>query len=316
MPNHTPGPKPEPPKSITLYKYMPWEIAEKVLTNWELKLTLPHHTNDPFELMPAKGVEYPWGDQSERCCNLGFICFSKTNTSAALWGHYGDSHRGAVLEFTFPLVLTHDIESKEIKRAYIDLFPDIDPVTLLKITYTQKRFGKKRQSSTGKNTGHVFTDYFNKMWEHLELLSMKDDSWSFEQEYRIICFIDQASSIRNGMVFLDKPMDFLSGIYLGIKCPHNTAYVTSMLANIIRTNKQELTIEDDCPDAESSKVIGITQMKCHDKLFQVIPDKTNNYGLLMKASRIQPCKQRYSSDLFAYANKRICMPDRLYTPGF
>lgn len=273
----------KPLETIKLYKYMPWEIAEKVLTNWELKLTLPHQANDPFEWMPAKGVEYPWSDQSEKLCDRGFLCFSKNLESAALWGHYADSHRGVCLEFTVPV--------RHPEQNSMPIFPLSSFLSLQKVKYSPNRFNKKCEAQSSDDpdgdewNNDTQFDMFN------ELVTTKDKSWEFEQEYRIIHHIHRATRVQDGMIFTNILMGYLSGIYLGLRCPHNTAYVVSWLYHIIKTKQKHLlysgekAVLEDGEDLFSQDItrtssddrilldyIDVVQMKCHDHLFRVEAD--------------------------------------------
>ncbi len=255
--------------SIILYQYMSWENAEKVFTNWELKATLPHHTNDPFELMisddePSESqANVLCSSRHEKQCNLCFLCFSKVNASAALWGHYGDSHQGICLQFTFPLTFI-DWRENEIHHGYINANKTF-PGVLYKVTYRHERFCSKNVHTDDYTT---LLDNGTKLAVPFHgLASIKDESWAFEQEYRIITDIGSASRLHNGMVFYNAPMDYLTGIDLGIRCKHNIHYVQWWLQHTLKKNKPKILLNGT---PEKDKVT-IRQMVPSRTTFEVEP---------------------------------------------
>lgn len=86
-------------KVIKAYIYMKYENMLKVLAGRTLKVLSYGECNDPYEFMPAGAQE----KAIQAIFATGFICFSSRYNSGAMWGHYGDKHRGVCLEFTFPL---------------------------------------------------------------------------------------------------------------------------------------------------------------------------------------------------------------------
>ena len=146
---------------------MPYEAFEKTIEDWSLKLTIPYETNDPFEFMP-------------RCQNLnniinkqiltaknnppGMLCFSTSMTSASMWGHYADRHKGVCLIFDFPCVTemlpitsrTDTIRSYVIGK-YENLKNSPDPKLLIfPVIYSTQRPPSIQRHKYDASGGHDF----------------------------------------------------------------------------------------------------------------------------------------------------------------
>lgn len=254
-----------PPKTITLYQYMSWENAEKVFTDWALKATLPHHTNDPFELMPAQGCHKMFDVFQEKNTHNCFLCFSHDLYSAALWGHYANSHHDVCLEFEFPIeyVRNNHILIRYAGKGYV----------LLKVQYEKERFFYDPNQETLP-------------WEFLselfEIYARKDPSWSFEKEYRICERILNASYVRQGMVFFRHPMQCLTKVFVGVRAPWTIFYLRKIIEqSLVNCPFFTLINEIDYPSIKEDRRIVLTQMKCHDTEFKVVPSDISTDILLL-----------------------------------
>lgn len=164
--------------NVRLFMYMSWANAQKFIERKTLKATNPLKTNDPFEFLPntEKGNISEEKSMIERM-GLVCFCFSRLVSSAALWGHYGDKHKGVCLVFDIPLC---DIA----KLGF----------SLVRVRYQENRCVRDI----------TFCEMF-----------VKDKSWEFEQEYRIIGHAGTAKKAEDGMLFYDDFFVFLEGIVLG-----------------------------------------------------------------------------------------------------
>lgn len=257
--------------SITLYQFMSCEDAEKVFTNWDLKATLPHRTNDPFELM-FSDAEPPESRENICCGSLHetpddacFLCFSEINTSAALWGHYGDSHQGVCLQFSFPLTYI-SMEGTKIHHACLNTQTFFMGM-LCKVHYCQNRFNSQNRKKEDY-TFHV-SDKLKFPLPFYGLASTKDASWAFEREYRIITNIGSASRRHEDMVFYNVPMNYLSSIDLGMRCKHDIHYVQRWLQHTLKKNNPDILLNDT---PEKDKVT-IRHMVPSGTTFAVEPEK-------------------------------------------
>ena len=192
------------PKVVDLYIYQSWEIAKKILREWRIKGTNPYRTNDIFEFLPA-GKTY--NDETKHSSHQ-VICFSRSVSSAAMWGHYADKHKGVCLVFSLPVTPHNEPNYNHwrIEKLHEDFLHNC----LYNVLYKRNRV--------------VFPDVFPlfnpKVIE--DLMITKDKSWFFEKEMRLLCLIKHASSTDDkGNIFFSEILQYLSGIVLGVRFPHN-----------------------------------------------------------------------------------------------
>lgn len=197
------------PELIRLYMYQPWEIAQKIIRENRLKATLPLQTNDPFECMPRTPEDWQSEDYIvDRDSGFAYICFTRSITSAAMWGHYADRHKGVCLVFEFPVVQTTALGIPGWKITGMQAKPEAI-YSLLPVNYDGNRV--QYQTSDIASIATVMTT--------------KDQSWSFEQEVRCICGEIEADSAEDGNIYYGKLMPYLKGIVLGTRFPHSANYV-------------------------------------------------------------------------------------------
>lgn len=201
------------PKEIKAYIYMTYENMLKVLAGGALKVRTIDECNDPYEFMPAG----PEGKAFQEIYELGFICFSSLYNSGAMWGHYGDKHQGACLEFTFPLISSFPYEEEnDFQYHILDIPVDMKefsspPVRyavtnrwlLLDMIYRKERapFGWALTVSGSEGVCDIDKAYVT-----------KDPAWGYEQERRIVL------PLYRGKEFVSCFHKYLTGIILGIKC--------------------------------------------------------------------------------------------------
>lgn len=260
---------------ITLYLYTSWENAEKIFEQWELKATIPHQTNDPFEFIPAKNSPFQPDIADERKNPFCLLCFSSVLTSSALWGHYADKHQGVCLEFNFP------IKSKPLKKNEkgellngLVLFHRIATGTacalLNKVVYSDKRVASNASSNPAIN--FVSEEYMVYSDAVEKLMSTKDESWAFEQEYRLILSHRDATSLRNGMIFYSPPLIHLQNVYVGIRAKHTVHYI----GNYIRKTLDRHEKEKGSTFAFFRPPISVIQMEPEDDTFKLKPSLDNS----------------------------------------
>jgi len=167
--------------------------------------------NDPFEFMPAiTGLKEEAHDLAESQMrkfvahisqNAGVICFSANAREPVLWSHYGDHHRGIVLEFS----VTDDSE-KCMKMEYSDQRPTLDANLM---------FGPD-------NEGHAKPVL-------KELTRRKSGGWAYEKEYRLYENLAECE-ITGGHYYrpFDKPA--LRRVILGWRSDVESSYVNRALS--------------------------------------------------------------------------------------
>ncbi|MFM2389160.1 MAG: hypothetical protein RLZZ437_715 [Pseudomonadota bacterium] len=108
------------------------------------------------------------------CANLqlsltfGVLSLSEIHDSLLMWSHYGDQHRGFVIEF--------DTDNAFFNSNYAQEFPSF----LLKVDYSDVR-------------PHLSSTTLNRP----EALTRKAKVWAYEQEWRLIRYLKQANEVRS-----------------------------------------------------------------------------------------------------------------------
>lgn len=184
---------------IVLYRYLTWDAFVKTLDSWMLKATIPAQTNDLFEFLPAMNGDIGIYDLARRQLRGGcaFFSFSKKMSDCAMWGHYADQFRGVCMAFYIP-----------DKRIVNEVHYDHQRVSLADF----KKLSKDECSELVN-----------------QLLTTKDISWKYEEEYRWIEEADEADEARDGMLFYREPMNYFIGVILGARCPYSSGYTKALL---------------------------------------------------------------------------------------
>ena len=218
-------------EELILYKYMPYEAFEKTIENWNMKLTLAHEANDPFEFMAQ--CEDENRDTRQYIITAqdrvpGLLCFSRHMSSAAMWGHYADSHKGVCLAFGFPAETTYiPCSSEEKLPCYIVKNSKIKHI-IVPVKYASERAPYFQQNITPYTFGTM-----------VRQLVTKDQSWENEQECRIMIDIAEADYFKNGMAFTSFPMQYLRGVILGARCGYGAEYVNKWLIQFSKTHLRD-----------------------------------------------------------------------------
>lgn len=181
---------------VVLYRYMPWDAFEKTISSWSLKATLASDTNDYFEFFPATSKDPELDDFAKNYTreNGAFLCFTTKMSNCAMWGNYADHFKGVCMAFLFPRT-----------------------ESLKKVMYQHERI----------NVGDI-NDHNNGEVMH-RLLSTKDITWEYENEYRQIYEAIDASEAHDGMLLYREPMKYFAGVILGTRCPYSEGYVKAMI---------------------------------------------------------------------------------------
>jgi hypothetical protein len=177
-----------PWKPPALYKYVSLDRALKILQTQEIRFTQPSHLNDPHELSveinpqslirdfydhmvgqgftPARAADIARRnipgmvvDQVDRVVverdRVGILSLCDSPENMLLWAHYGDEHRGAVLEVDISDMITPREEPEEIQ-------------VLSKVIYSDER-----------------VDYIARRLPLWMTLAYKSAAWAYECEWRL-----------------------------------------------------------------------------------------------------------------------------------
>jgi len=193
---------------IRLYLYVKPEALIPLLSSKRIHLSKPWNTNDVTECVLQNKEK-----QSEQIKEYGYICLSCRCNSAAMWGYYADSSRGACLAFDIPV-------EKSKQGQYI----------LLDKNFTVQSDSKRIRAVEYKE---------NRVRENnpLTLLHRKALEWSHEEEYRIAIPLEQAKNESSEdyakiCYYDDYLFTHLSHVILGVHSQHECSDIKAVLQNL------------------------------------------------------------------------------------
>ncbi len=168
---------------MILYKYVSLEAAIKILASGTIGFSKFDSFNDPFETLTLVNVDQPdlFGEQLFENVHERYVaaCLTRSNLNSLMWSHYADHHKGAVVGY--------DVTCEELRSTQQNLIP--------------VQFGSVIYSRT------MPSGYFEQQFDlgscfnatKLESLQraflMKADSWSYEEEVRIVRALDNSIAI-------------------------------------------------------------------------------------------------------------------------
>jgi hypothetical protein len=145
---------------------------------------------------PAVGLRAFQDDWDDRIPKMRVLCVSETGASTAMWAHYADTHRGAVLEFE-----SADEVDSPLLIARAVRYQDKPPRLPSKEEWVESIIGR-----TKIDLGEFFSDY----------QYVKPTQWAYEKEWRVVSY---ARSGETGL-FGDYPFfpEELRRVILGAAC--------------------------------------------------------------------------------------------------
>ncbi|MBA6290166.1 DUF2971 domain-containing protein [Colwellia sp. MB3u-4] len=183
---------------MKLYKYMSEEVALEFIKQPLLRITPRQSLNDPFECLPSISVK----DKIETYINEqiipglkknqvltieeldsfmdlhGIISLSESPDNLLMWSHYGDDHKGMVVEF--------DIDES-------------DPFALFNTWEVPResdgKFGRVSYRKSREYPYNITTESISDIRNYYYL--SKADEWIYEKEYRYITPFSLANYIKN-----------------------------------------------------------------------------------------------------------------------
>lgn len=146
-------------------------------------------------------------------------CFSESNDSSLMWGHYADGHKGFCLEYDFKSVIKPcDVNCNIIKGCNnFMITPSIAPVI-----YSKKRFDATAHLFTViqanikdiiKQSGTHMNMYYEDMLLISKCLLMKSNDWEYEKEWRLFSPPLLEPSSDYNVIFKTKP----TALYIGAR---------------------------------------------------------------------------------------------------
>jgi hypothetical protein len=117
---------------------------------------------------PAVGLRAFQDDWDDRIPKMRILCVSETGKSTAMWAHYADTHRGAVLEFE-----SADEVDSALLVARSVRYQDEPPRLPSKEEWVESIIGR-----TKIDLGEFFSDY----------QYVKSAQWAYEKEWRVVSY--------------------------------------------------------------------------------------------------------------------------------
>lgn len=156
--------------------------------------------------------------------SIGIFCLSSNPLNKLMWSHYTNSYKGFCIEFDFK----NHVECSLPNR----IFP---------VNYTNKRVLYSEKFLAGDK---------DHMQSITELLTSKDNIWSYENEYRAIANISKIKKNREyeiPIVTSNIKYSFISKIFFGINSKEEDIDYVKNLINQKQTNHIKLSKVSLCP---------------------------------------------------------------------
>jgi hypothetical protein len=197
-------------ENMKLYKYVKQERID-VVRDRMIRLTPPGYLNDPFECrLSFKTLTENEQDEHIRswrkCASIqyGILCLTKRPDSHVMWAHYGEAHRGFILEFESDNSFFKDqryeaiIDWKWFGEGPPLVYPGFG--TLKDVSYSDDR------PCTDNPEEIPFESFF-----------VKSKDWAYEEEVRMILPLHAAdkNDYENWIYLFKFPPTALTGIILG-----------------------------------------------------------------------------------------------------
>lgn len=211
---------------MKLYKYVKQERID-VVRDRMICFTPPGYLNDPFECRLAfKTLTENEQDEHIRSwrkwasIQYGILCLTKRPDSHVMWAHYGEAHRGFILEFESDNSFFNDqryeaiIDWKWFGEGPPLVYPGFG--TLKDVCYSDDR---------------PCTD--NPEEIPLESFFVKSKDWAYEEEVRMILPVHTAdkNDDEKGIYLFEFPPAALTGIILGAGASEELTKTLSALVN-------------------------------------------------------------------------------------
>lgn len=234
-------------KFVILYKYVSYKAFESIMEKWALKASFPFESNDPLEYV-AQHTEHKMG----RYMNIHspqdepppFFSFSRKMSDVTMWGQYADYARGVCLVFKFPLSENSreywsdenaDALSPHISYMMSNSTEKCD-TTLAGVKYSEDRFSPGNLNTEKPEFDTLMMTLF---WRMFYMPTIKAESWTYEDEVRIIERCENASLEKKGMLLYEWPMNYLYGIIIGANSPYPTDYLKQKIKlSYAKTNQK------------------------------------------------------------------------------
>ena len=171
---------------MRLYKYMSLDSLRAVLKHGAIGFSRPADLNDPFDWPTAPDVQ-DYGLFGALTASMkgsiwarymGICSLTRTATNSLMWAHYGDKHRGAVIEI--------DVDA----AGFLDVETNAVPAHFGSVVYLNQpnmsQYAGDFAGSAGVTIGELFAfrlDYYQQLQR---LFLSKPLCWAYEEEVRVV----------------------------------------------------------------------------------------------------------------------------------
>jgi len=202
-------------KKTTLYKYISAKYADSIINKKSLLMSDGSAYNDPFELLVVNNKDHT----EQRVPGLRILCLTNSYQKKLMWSHYADSHKGLCLALKVPSEIVYYV-CYTGERVYEN--SDVD-----KIISKCKDKGKR----------NLIKPYENLPYAH-KIALIKDQKWSYEKEYRIVCAENKIASLKekDGYFF---PVE-IERVYLGCRFMDNDPAKREAIIKACKGNKVDI----------------------------------------------------------------------------
>lgn len=184
----------------------------------------PIEANDPFEFMPAfQGVasNKALALEAIKQSRMLISSFSRSCHIPAMWSHYAARGTGVCLGFktavscgvlpeTDSLAICNDLKAYPVLSSIT-----VDSIKFVPVLYMRKRIKP--------------SDNLDAYTKSYIAACVKNISWEYEREFRLIIREDDASYVKNGYYFTKPIMTLLDSIILGPNCSVSLTYIRQFL---------------------------------------------------------------------------------------
>lgn len=220
---------------MRLYKYMSLAGLESVLEHQSLGFSRPADLNDPFDFPTGPDV-LDYGVFGSLTASLkgstwarymGVCSLTRTFNNSLMWAHYGDGHKGAVIEI--------DCEQAGFMSTAANAVPAHFGSVIYLNQPNMEQYAPLSESTAPVTVGELFhfrLDYYQQLQR---LFLSKPLCWAYEEEVRVVkclrgvaddggenesgnfTLVDRASGGRMHAYHL--PENSITGVFFGMKVP-------------------------------------------------------------------------------------------------
>lgn len=159
---------------MIVYKYVPFDSAEKIISQSSIGFSGMRFLNDPFEGGYINADERL---RSRLHSKYAVLSFTRQPLNSLMWAHYGDSHQGVVLEIDAEKAGLCNTDTCLIPAQYGDvIYTSNKPIEEISLSYSNDL----RNYLTAIKFSHDCYEFYKLAFLHKSL------DWAYEEEVRVV----------------------------------------------------------------------------------------------------------------------------------